>query len=279
MSDVTPAPTAEMSEAVTNPSVTPAAPAETVQKSPESVSPKAEASSGQEGQEQAAPDEALEKKPSEAELARKQRNQERWRQMKQAQSDANRREQFYLSEIERLKKQQPDFASITDPDEALAARTAQHLRRDQVQDYEAYARQASEMRAQALDAAWHANLDEMRARAPDFDTVFDNTVDVHPNSVPFIKGHEKGAEIAYWLGQNRSDAKELAGLFAQDPGLGLMRLGEIAGKISAPPPKQVSTAPKPIPALNGGINPVSFDAKSASVEETAKMLKAAGIIR
>lgn len=279
MSEVSPAPTAEMSEAVTNPSVTPAAPAETVQTSAEPLNRSPQASEPAGTEQQANPDEGKDKQPTPAELARKERNKQRWQTMKQEIADSRRREQFLLGEVERLSKQQSDFSKLTDPDEVQAAKTANIFRQTQVEDHQSRARHEAMQRQGAVREAWSAMADDMRTKAPDFDQVFNANTPVHQHAVPFIVESEKGGEIAYWLGKNPDVARDLYSKFETAPAQALIELGRIEARLSAPPPKQVSTAPKPAPTLNGGVNPVVFDAHTASVDDVAAHLRKAGIIR
>lgn len=287
MTDIfVPAPETVTPEPITTqtPVTDPAAPAETVQKSAEQevVSPQAETPAGTEDQQQ--PDQTEkpepEKKPTDAEAARKARNQERWQRMKQQAADAERRERILLSEIERLQKQgQPDYSKLTDPDEILAEKTAQRLRSSQIEDKQASAREESRERERAMGEAWNAIKDEMRVKAPDFDQVVTDRTPVHARAAPFIVESEKGGEIVYWLGKNPDAARDLYSKFETAPAQAFIELGRIEAKISAPVAKQISTAPKPAPVLQGGVNPPGFDINKASVADTAAMLKKAGLIR
>lgn len=274
MSEVTSAPVAENPETTST-----AAPAETVQTSAEqtTLSPQADKPAGTE--QHAAPDEGQDKQPTPAEIARKDRNRQRWQTMKQEISDSRRREQFLLGEVERLSKQQPDFSKITDPDEVAAAKTANTFRQIQAEDHQSRARQEAQTRQGAVREAWNAMADDMRTKAPDFDQVFNANTPVHQHAVPFIVESEKGGEIAYWLGKNPDVARDLYSKFDTAPAQALIELGRIEARLSAPPPKQISTAPKPIPALNGGANPIAFDPSTASVADMAAHLKKAGLIR
>ena len=278
-----PAPEAVTPEPMTVASTIPAAPAETVAKpsaeTAETVTPQAETPAGTEDQQQAAPDQELEKKPSEAEINRKQRNQERWQRMKQETADSRRREQFYLGEIERLKSQKPDYSQITDPDDLLAEKTADKIRNSTVQDHEARANQERAVRDRAVGEAWNAIKDDMRAKMPDFDQFVNDQTPIHERAAPFIVESEKAGEIAYWLGKNPDAARDLFEKFQTAPAQALVELGRIEARLSAPSPKTVSTAPKPAPILSGGVSPLGFDVHKASVADTASMLRKAGLIR
>lgn len=278
MTDTTSAPGAESPTTPTT--ETTAAPAETTQSADvTSVSPQAETPAGSPEQ-QPVKEGVPEKEPSPAEAARKQRNQERWQRMKQETNDARRREQFYLSEIERLKGQSPDYSKITDPDEVLAHKTADVIRRGQIEDHTQRAQAEAETRGRAVQEAWGAIAEDMRAKVPDFDqVVMAPSTSVHQRAVPFIVESEKGGEIAYWLGKNPDAARELYAKFETAPAQAFIELGRIEARLSAPQAKQVSTAPKPAPALNGGANPLQFDVHKASVADVAAQLRKAGIIR
>lgn len=275
MIETTPAPGAASPETTTT-SVTPAETAP----SAEQVSPLAETPAGLEQQQEAAkPEGDAEKKPTPAEEARKQRNRERWNNMRQERDNFQRRENFHLTEIERLQRQVADLSQITDPDEKLAEMTAQRLRSSQIEDHKSQGRAAQEERARATLEAWNSIADDMRQKFPDFDQAFTQNTPVHQRAVPFLVDSEKGGDIAYWLGKNPEAAADLYRKFESAPAQAFVELGRIEAKLSAPTPKHVSTAPKPAPVLNGGVSPLAFDINRASVEDVAAQLRKSGFIR
>lgn len=282
MSEVTSAPTAGMSEAVTNPSVTPvtpAAPAETVAPPSADTSspPQAEKPAGTEDQQQQDKPEDIAK--AEAEKAKRaERAKERYNRNHRELQESRRREAFLLGELERLTKQQPDLSQITDPNERFIKQTAAEVRSGQIEDTKARAQQEQKIRETAMLEAWSAVREDMLTKAPDFDQVF-NQAPLHARAAPFIVESEKGGEIAYWLGKNPDAARDLYQKFETAPAQALIELGRIEARVSAAPPKQVSTAPKPAPVLNGGVSPMAFDIHKSSVDDTAAMLRKAGIIR
>lgn len=262
--------------------ISPATPAATAPSADTAVTPQTETPAGQDVEQQTAPKdetEALEKKPTPAEDARKQRNRERWQQMKQAALDSQRRERFYLSEIERLAKQQPDYSKVTDPNELLIEKTADRLRQSQIEEHRVHGQAAQAAHQQAVSEAWNAIADDMRARVPDFDQVVTDRTPIHTRAAPFIVDSEKGGEIAYWLGKNHDAAADLYRKFETNPAQAYIELGRIEARLSAPAPKQVSTAPKPAPVLSGGVNPQGFDIAKAGVSDVAAELKKLGLIR
>lgn len=258
---------------------TPAAPAETVQQSAETTTPQASEPAGTDEQTKAATEQSPEKEPT-AEDRRRERNRERWRQMNQTRDDALRRAAAAEAELNRIKSgQQPDFSQYTDPEEKLAARTAHLVRQNMAGDHESQARLARQDAERAMHEAWNVAKEEARARLPDFDQIVTDRTPIHQRAAPFIVESEKGAEIAYWLGKNPETARDLYSKFDTNPAQALIELGRIEARLSAPPPKSVSTAPKPAPALNGGVSPLAFDVHTASVDDVAARLRKAGIIR
>jgi hypothetical protein len=280
MTDITiPAPAAVSPEPTTT---TPAAPAVTATPdiSAEPTTPQAPTPAGTTDQQPAATTESLEKQPTEAELKRKERNRERWRQMNQTREDALRRAQAAESELYRIKTAKaPDFSTFTDPQEELAARTAHKVREMSAGDHEANARNLRADADRAMHEAWEVTKEDARARMPDFDQVVNERTPIHARAAPFIVESEKGADIAYWLGKNPDAARDLFNKFESAPAQALVELGRIEARLSAPAAKTTSTAPKPATVLNGGVNPLGFDASRAGVSDMAAHLRKAGIVR
>lgn len=273
-----PAPAAVTPEPVVTPENT-AAPAEKVQPSAEQVTPQASEPAGQDEQKKAATEESPEKELT-AEERKRERNRERWREMNRTRDEALRRAQVAEAELQRIKSNpQRDYSQFQDPDERLAARTADMVRQSMAPDHEA---QAAQMRAEsdrAMREAWRIAQDDARARIPDFDQVVNDRTPIHQRAAPFIVESEKGPEIAYWLGKNPDAARDLYHKFESQPAQALLELGRIEARLSAPPPKTVSSAPKPAPVLNGGVSPLGFDPGKSGVDDFAAQLEKAGIIR
>lgn len=219
------------------------------------------------------------KQPSEADLARKQRNQQRWQDMKQRAADAERRERILMGEIERLQRQAPDPSKITDPDEQLAERVSARLRDGRIEETKTQIEHSRLDRDAAIRESWNAIREDMRSKSPDFDQVVTAETPIHQRAAPFIVQSDKGGEIAYFLGKNPDVARDLFQKFETAPAQALIELGRIEARLSAPQPKQVSTAPKPAQSLGGGASPSGFNIATASVAETAAMLKSKGLIR
>lgn len=147
--------------------------------------------------------------------------------------------------------QEPDISQFEDLDSYIKAQVKyeKELEKQQTQS-----QQAQQTQAQAVAQDWVAKVDKVRSVAPDFDQVFNNVASIEfaPMALEAIAGHKKGAEIAYMLGKDVSEAYRIAAL---PPSQQLMAIGELAAKTNLPKPKTVSTAPtpvKPVGSSSGG---------------------------
>jgi hypothetical protein len=220
-----------------------------------------------------------EKEPTPGELARRERNRQRWQAMKQERHTALAEVARLKAENDRLRSNPIDYSKIEDPEEALALRTAQKVKESFAGDYEHQAKQHQDRANDAMMQAWDAIKEEMRAKAPDFDSVVTDQTPIHPRMAPYIVDSDKGGDLAYWLGKNPAAAQDLFRKFESSPAIALIELGRIEAQLSAPASKPVSAAPRPAPVLSGGSNPPAFDAATASVSDMAGQLRKAGIIR
>lgn len=220
-----------------------------------------------------------EKELTPAEQARKERNKQRWQQMKQERVEALQRAAMLEAENARLKSLKPDLTQIDDPDEALAWKTALKVREMSSVDQEARVQHEKQIAEQKMFQAWDAMKSEMREKAPDFDQVVNDNTPIHKFAAPFIVESEKGGDLAYWLGKNPDVARDLYMKFETAPAQALVELGRIEARLSSSTPKSVTKAPKPVQTLGGNSNPPSFDQNTGSVEDFAAALKKAGVIR
>lgn len=248
--------------------------------------PQPEKAAGTEQQHDPAPsqDGELDKEPTQGELNRRERNKQRWREMKESASAAQRRAEAAEAELQRIRSaKEPDWTQFNDPNEELAERTAHKVRQGFVQsvadDQKARATAEHAQAEAARQEAWRATVDDMRERIPDYDQVVTPQTPIHARAAPFIVDSERGGEIAYWLGKNPQAAFDLYDKFESSPAQALMELGRIEARLSTPKAKTASTAPKPAPILAGGQNPLGFDPKAASVDDMAAVLRKSGLIR
>lgn len=270
MSDVIPAPEAVKSESTPAPVAvktdTPTQDAST----PEA--PKADGSEQPELHEE-------KKEPTPGEIARKERNRQRWQAMKEERQAALSEAARLRAELDRLKSTSVDYSNIEDPDEALALRTAQKMREMSAETYDQQVKAQHKRANEAVVEAWSAIREDARERMPDFDQVVNDDTPIHPSAAPFIVESEKAAEIAYYLGKNPDVARDLYVDFERNPAKALIRLGQIDAKVSAPASKPVSSAPKPAPILSGSASPPAFDPASAGVSDMQAMLRKVGVLR
>lgn len=173
------------------------------------------------------------------------------------------------AELEQLKAQfapkqeAPDISQFDTMDDYVEALTEYKL---QQKAQSAQNQQAKQTQAQAIAQDWVAKVDKARSVAPDFDEVFSNVADVPFAQVALdaVAQHPKGAEIAYILGKDPSEAYRIAALA---PYQQLMAIGEVAARANLPKPKTVSTAPAPVKPVSGG---ASNSAPPADMEEWVK---------
>lgn len=273
---------------------TPAASQVTAQDAEQVKTPQAETPAGSEQaaapEQQAAPgedplqDDDDPTKPKTWKEKRQERNRARWQEYKAAKEVIPARLQVLEREFASLRgSPPPDFSQISDPTEEIAKRAAWEVRQQSVEEKKVaieHERAASYQEQQhRMYSAWEEAKADARERIPDFDAVVTEHTPIHPRAAPFIVESEKGAEIAYWLGKNVAAANKLAQQFETAPAQALIELGRIEARVSAPPAKSLSTAPKPAPTLGGGVNPLGFDPNKSSTNDMADYLRKAGVIR
>ena len=172
------------------------------------------------------------------------------RQKYEAQAELNR----LKAEFEALKAQSApkavepqmqDFDTFDDYTEALAEYKYNQKTQAQAQQYNQQAQ------AQKVAQDWQSKVEKVRAVAPDFDEAFNNVANIEfaPMALEAVAQHPKGAEIAYMLGKDVSEAYRIAAL---PPSMQLIAIGEVAARASLPKHKTVSTAPKPVKPVNSG---------------------------
>ena len=210
---------------------------------------------------------------TQGELKRRERNKERWQQMK----ETARRAESAEAELYRLKyTKQPDFSQIEDPSDELAERTAWKVKQSNAEEQVVRARQD---RVSSLAQSWNETTESMREKIPDFDAVVTERTPIHARAAQHIIESEKGGDIAYYLGKNPDAARSLYDKFESSPAQAFIELGRIEARLSAPKAKTVSTAPKPASTLNGGSNPMAFDPDKSSITDMQAYLRKSGVIR
>ena len=175
------------------------------------------------------------------------------RQKYEAVAEANR----FKAELEQLraqlapKQEPPDISQFGTLDEYVEAVAEYKYQHNMLSEQEKNVERAIEQR---VAREWTAKVEKVRSVAPDFDAVFNNVASIEfaPMALEAVAQHPKGAEIAYMLGKDISEAYRIAAL---TPRQQLMAIGEIAARTNVPKPKTVSTAPapvKPVGSSSGG---------------------------
>ena len=173
------------------------------------------------------------------------------------------------AEIEQLraqiapKQEAPDISQFDTLDDYVEA-VAEYKFNQKAQATQS--QHAQQTQAQAVAQDWVAKVDKVRSVAPDFDAVFNNVASIEfaPMALEAVAQHPKGAEIAYMLGKDVSEAYRIAAL---PPSQQLMAIGEIAARTNVPKPKTVSSAPAPIKPVQGG---ASNNSPPADIDEWMK---------
>ena len=158
------------------------------------------------------------------------------------------------AELEQLKAQlapkqeAPDISQFDTLDDYVEAVAEYKYQNNMLSEQEKNVERAIEQR---VSREWVAKVDKVRSVAPDFDAVFNNVANIEfaPMALEAVAQHPKGAEIAYMLGKNVSDAYRIAAL---PPYQQLMAIGEVAARANLPKAKAVSSAPAPVKPVQGG---------------------------
>lgn len=244
--------------------------------SPGEEKPEATSAEGQEP----APREPPKEGEPEAPDKRAERSRERYRSMHAKWQEAEARARILESELTRIKaKPAPSQDNYDNPDDYVAARAAHAVRQDQAEDREVEAEHQRQAATAARAIAFNSRCDEMRNRVPDFDQVVTTELPVSEAAAQVIANSDHGPEMIYHLGKNREYAERLDRLIQTNPAAGLIELGRLEARISAPAPRTTSQAPKPPAVLNGGTSPPAFDAHTASIEDFDKRFRQQGLIR
>jgi len=281
----TPAPSGSTESAA--PQVTATEQSHTPQAQQPAGTPQAEAPAGQDATDPASGDESQSQDNEQHKSwkeKRQERNRERWRAYREAQTVLPKRLEALEDEVRRLRSQQPpDLSQVVDPDEVIAEKAAWKIRQHQTHEAEqrlqSEKERASRERAEHIYDAWAEVVEDMRSRVPDFEAVVNAQTPIHHRMADVLIESENAGEIAYYLGKNPKVAQELFRKFETAPKQALVEFGELKAKATASTSKPVSTAPKPAPVLNGGGNPAPFDMARASVDDVAQQLKKLGLIR
>ena len=132
---------------------------------------------------------------------------------------------------------------------------------------EAAKREAEEITAKeraVIEQSWTAQLADAKQRYTDFDAVaLSNEVPISQAMGEIIKTSDVGADVAYFLGQNRALAAQIAQL---QPVEAARAIGRIEASLSQPKPRTETNAPPPISPVRGSAG-ASLNADKLSMED------------
>ena len=194
-----------------------------------------------------------------------------------ARAEAERAEARRMKIIEAGKQNaapaEGDFADYADYVAAKAVWTAERRSDERMAGELASEAEAARAQAEAKAQAeqhivrthWNEQVAEARTRFADFDEVaLSNEVPIADASVEIITQSDRGADLAYYLGQHRAEAAEIAKL---SPTAQAYRLGLIEAKLDLPKPKTETTAPAPITPVKTAGAPATKDPERMSYRE------------
>jgi len=224
-----------------------------------------EATQNTEGQkeDQPAEDKAEEPEPEEDKSPSKQRRERRKAEMerlRQSEAEARKELERVHERLKRLEQaaqgQQPpkegDFQDFAEYQAALAAyKSMQAMDARQRQEIEAESKAHSEQlerlrEQQRREVAenWAAQVADAKARYADFEQVaLAPDAPITQPMAEVISASDRGADIAYYLGQNRQEAAQIAQMRPMEMA---MALGAIQARLSLPKPKVTTETPDPI---------------------------------
>lgn len=205
--------------------------------------------------------------------ARKQTAGERIAEMRRRAGEAERRaEAAERREAElRAKLKEPDPATFDDVSKLGAAQVAHTLDKRDADRLADEAANASKEADAAIREAWQERISVFKETATDFDEVA-YRAPISDAVAKDILRMEEGPQIAYFLGKNPAQARDLNNLSERDRAI---QLGRLAGRLSQAPARRISQAPTPVDAVGGkGAQSGSFDPSKASMEEYAAKRKA-----
>lgn len=242
-----------------------------------------------EGAEEAAPEDDTAKSAAKERREREKQRVARLAQERDAALEEARKAEDRLARIKLAAEAEkpPSDADYPDPFDLVAAKAIWAARRaDRERDAGEAGAAAEEARRRAEEAeqrqmaeigkVWRERVDEARKRYADFDAVALTDAVAHPKSVALLVAtSDVGPDVAYYLGQNRALAAEIAAL---NPVEQARAIGRIEATISAPRPRQTTTAPPPITPVRAKAAPTR-PPEDMSPEEYAKWRAGGGTFK
>ncbi|MEM8575528.1 MAG: hypothetical protein AAGF48_12935 [Pseudomonadota bacterium] len=185
--------------------------------------------------------------PEKPKPKRKSRAQERIEQTTRDNRNLRRQVARLNRKIGELQGQKPlreeDFSNPADYQAATIKRATQEASLET--QAESVNAELQELKAKRADA-WSEIVAEASQEIPDFEAVFDASVPVSEAMAELIMDSDAPAQVAYWLGKNKGEARRISEL---SPVEAARAIGQVEARLAAPKPKTVSSAPKPVPTV------------------------------
>jgi len=182
---------------------------------------------------------------------------------KRAFEQENARLRDQLAQQSVAKPDRDDFDDDADYTAAVAKFAVHEVnaQRDQ-----AAAKQTEASAADKRNEIFLARVEERLAngRMEDFNEVFHDTLPITETMADVIAESDKGPEIAYYLGKNQTELRDIARM---PPIQAARALGQLEGRLSRSTSKKRSTAPAPPKTLSGTADSVAPSLDEMSMEE------------
>lgn len=160
--------------------------------------------------------------------------------------------------------------------QAAIARTA--VRQERSAELQAEQQSRAQAHQEAIGEMFFARMEAAVEQIPDIiQAMSDPTLPVSDVAVRIMAESDRGAQIGYWLSQNRAEALRISRL---DPVRQALELGRIEQRVSsASKARKTSQAPPPVPTVASG-NPGSAKGpEQMSVDDMSAYLKRTGVLR
>jgi hypothetical protein len=204
---------------------------------------------------------------------RKQSAKERVQQAVARQRESERREAALRKEVEELraKLSPPDPNKFDDNADYTVAKIEHSQTVRDIAKSEKQIQEAEQEKTAAIAEAWRTRSAEYSAEVPDFDQVVYGKLNdkISPATATMLAEMEEGPAVAYNLGKNLEEAARIERLPDRAKAI---ELGKLAGKLTTPAPRKVTTAPAPIDAISGSKPSNSLSYERMSNEDYAKLV-------
>jgi hypothetical protein len=204
---------------------------------------------------------------------RKQSARERVQQAVSRQRESERREAALRREVEELraKLSPPDPNKFDDNADYTVAKIEHSQTVREIAKSEKQIQEVEQEKTAAIAEAWKSRSAEYSAEVPDFDDIVYGKLNdrISSSTATMLAKMEAGPAVAYNLGKNLEEAARIERLPDLERAI---ELGLLAGKLTTPAPRKVTTAPTPIDAISGNKPSNSLSYEKMSNEDYAKLV-------